>query len=236
MSLLDAVRAAGAIPTGTVPQHEKKRYSEVLSRHLAWELAAGLRGVGFDGIKPERQQAGEKEFQGGLGSKRVDVSCADERHGLMLAVSIKSISFAPFGKNLKNRFGDLCTEAITLHMRFPYSVICMLFAFPADADADVTRLRTRSTFQAARRLFATISGRDDYTGPGEKFEHVAMLLFSAIKDAKEPSIRIFDALTEREFTEPEYFEHVRQLYNARNPHAPIGEEEQLADDADPAQD
>src|SRR3712207_6642712 len=100
MSLLDAVTAAGVIGTPT-----KKRYSEVLSQHLAREVATGLRAIGFEGTK-----SGEKAFQGGLGPKRVDVSYADEQHGLLLAVSIKTITSEPFGKNLKNRFYDLCPE------------------------------------------------------------------------------------------------------------------------------
>ena len=62
------------------------------------------------------------------------------RHGLLLAVSIKTINVQPYGKNLKNRFGDLCTEAITLHMRFPYSVVGALFAMPEDANRDRTAL------------------------------------------------------------------------------------------------
>jgi hypothetical protein len=153
MSLLDAVIATGVTPPDSAPQAEKKRYSERLSRYLADEVADGLRTVGFVTIKPVRGKPGEKEFQGGLGPKKVDVSYADEQHGLLLAVSIKSINFAPFGKNLKNRFGDLCTEAITLHMRFPYSVVCMLFAMPMAADQDVTRGRLVSTFMRACKLF-----------------------------------------------------------------------------------
>jgi hypothetical protein len=139
MSLLDAVLATGDIPSDTASRAVKKRYSERLSHHLADEMADGLRAVGFKSAKPLRGRPGEKEFQGGLGPKKVNVSYSDERHGLLLAVSIKSISFTPFGKNLKNRFGDLCTEAITLHMRFPYSVICMLFALPVSADQDLAR-------------------------------------------------------------------------------------------------
>src|SRR5205823_1219713 len=160
MSFADAVIKAGAPPPGDAAQAAKKRYSEILSKHLAQELAAGLRGVGFRNVKPLAGGPGEREFQGGLGPKKVDVSFADERHGLLLAVSIKSINFAPFGKNLKNRFSDLCTEAITLHMRFPYSVVCALFAFPIAADEDVTGARTKSTFRRATALFATISGRE----------------------------------------------------------------------------
>ena len=99
------------------------------------EVADGLRSVGFEKTKPLRDGTTEKEFQGGLGPKRVDVSFSDEQHGLLLGVSIKSICFTPFGKNLKNRFSDLCTEAVTLHIRFPYSVLSGLFAMPVSAAA-----------------------------------------------------------------------------------------------------
>lgn len=226
MSLLDAVIATGPVLSEDVPQAQKKRYSELLSRHLAQEVAEGLRRVGFANIKPTREGMGEKEFQGGLGPKKVDVSYSDDRHGLLLAVSIKSINFPPFGKNLKNRFGDLLTEAITLHLRFPYSVICMLFVFPARADKDVTKGRTISSFQRATQLFATVSGRMDYTNPGEKFENVTMMLFQPVKGkGSKPWVRLFDAQNAKEILEKEYFALLRQIYNNRNPHAVVGEEE-----------
>ena len=114
MSLVDAVRAAGLRPLPSATRAEKKRYSEVLSAALAEEVADGLRNAGFPAVRPLRGGPGEKAFQGGLGPKKVDVSYSDERHGLLLAVSIKTITSPPFGKNLKNRFSDLCTEAITL--------------------------------------------------------------------------------------------------------------------------
>ncbi len=211
------------MPLDSASQAQKKRYSEVLSSHLAVEVAEGLRTVGFPGVKPVRGGPGERAFQGGLGPKKVDVSYADEQHGLLLAVSIKSINFAPFGKNLKNRFADLCTEAITLHMRFPYSVVCALFAFPVAADRDVTEARIVSTFHRAAQLFATISGRQEYTDPGEKFESVTLMLFQPIKGGgPEPWIKLMDAKTQLEMTEQEYFLALRNIYNNRNPHAAIG--------------
>lgn len=225
MSLLDAVIATGPIPSDDVPQAQKKRYFELLSSHLAKEVAEGLREVGFANVKPTREGVGEKEFQGGLGPKRVDVSYSDERHGLLLAVSIKSINFTPFGKNLKNRFSDLLTEAITLHLRFPYSVVCMLFVFPAPADKDVTKGRTVSTFQRATRLLATVAGRKDYTDPGEKFENVTMMLFQPVKEKSlKPWVKLFDARSGKELSEKKYFALFREIYNNRNPHALIGEE------------
>jgi hypothetical protein len=225
MSLLNAVIATGRIPPDHVPRAEKKRYSELLSSHLAKEVADGLRSVGFSGVKPTGEGVGEKEFQGGLGSKKVDVSYSDERHGLLLAVSIKSINFFPFGKNLKNRFGDLLTEAITLHLRFPYSVVCMLFAFPVTANKDVTKGRKLSTFQRATKLFATVSGREEYTDPGEKFENVTMMLFQPVQvGGPKPWVKLFDAQTGRVTSEKKYFGLLREIYNTRNPHAAVGEE------------
>jgi len=222
VSLLDAIIATGRIPPISATQAQKKRYSEILSSQLAMEVAEGLRGIGFPHVKPLRGGLGEKAFQGGLGPKKVDVSYSDEQHGLLLAVSIKSINFAPFGKNLKNRFGDLCTESITLHMRFPYAIVCMLFAFPILADQDMSRHRPMSTFQRAIRLFATISGREEYTDLGEKFENVTLLLFQPVVEGEEqPWVKLIDARTRRVMTEPQYFQMLRDLYNSRNPHAII---------------
>src|SRR5215207_1553614 len=98
MSLGDAVLATGPLPPDTISQDKKKRYSEILSSHLARQLAAELRYVGFKNVRPLTDGPTERAFQGGLGPKEVDVSYSDEQHGLMLAVSIKSICFSPFGK------------------------------------------------------------------------------------------------------------------------------------------
>lgn len=222
MSLVEAVIAAGIYPVGEADRADRKRYAERLSAALAPELAKLLREQGMPNVRPLPGGPGEKAFQGGLGPKRVDVTHSDEQHGLLFAVSIKSITTAPFSKNLKNRFGDLCTEAITLHMRFPYSVVCCLFAFPHSADNDTSPGRPQSTFQRATRLMATISGREEYTDPGEKFEDVAMMLFQPVTDAGDaPWVRLYNAATGRLITEDEYVASLVRLYNKRNPHLSI---------------
>jgi len=226
MSLKDAVRAAGVIPSQTATRDDKKRYAERLSKALAEEIAEGMRQAGFANTKPFKGQPGEKEFYGGLGSKKVDVSYSDERHGLIQAVSVKSICFSPFGKNLKNRFGDLCTEAITLHMRFPYATVCMFFAFPEAADGDRTERRTRSTFRRAMKLLSTVAGRTGYTDAGEKFENITLMLFKPLRHAGAPmGFKLFDAVTEKTLTEKQYFLRLREQHDLRNPHASILDEE-----------
>lgn len=226
MSLLDAVLSAGIVPDPDAASKEKKRYSEILSQRLAQEFAKGLRDIGFNNVKPLEGGPGERAFQGGLGPKKVDVSYADEQHGLQLAVSIKTITTAPYGKNLKNRFYDLCPEGITLHLRFPYSVICALFCLPNAANEDTTPIRRVSTFERARKLLSTISGRQEYTDPAEKFENIAMLLFQPrTEDPKiDPWTKLVDTASGEEITESEYFDRIRQIYNRRNPHAAIGDD------------
>ncbi len=168
-------------------------------------------------------------------AKKVDVSYADERNGLKLAVSIKTITSEPYGKNLKNRFYDLCPEGITLHLRFPYSVVCALFCFPKAADEDMTSGRKVSTFQRARKLLSTISGRREYTDPGEKFENVTMMLFQpvTIDTSRPPEVKLYDSMTNRELSEAEYFDMIRQIDNRRNPRAGIGDDViNIEDDGD----
>jgi hypothetical protein len=233
MSLLDAVIAAGIHPSIDAKQSDKKRYSEILSQRLAEEVAKGLREIGFPNVKPLPGGPGERAFQGGLGPKKVDVSYADEQHGLQLAVSIKTITSFPYGKNLKNRFYDLCPEGITLHLRFPYSVICALFCLPSPANEDATD-RKSSTFERSRKLLSTISGRREYTDPGEKFENIVMLLFQSRSDdlTVVPWVRLIETITGRELTEPQYFDSIRQIYNRRNPHAAVGDDIIELEDSD----
>jgi hypothetical protein len=262
MALRDAVIRAGVIPPDTADRVEKKTYSETLSRHLAIEVADSLRAQGFARIKPMREIATkgkhkgkeqikqEKEFQGGLGPKRVDVSFSDDRHGLLLAVTIKTLNFpsfpaikgtkplqfdyskpANFSKNIKNRFGDLTTESITLHLRFPFAVVGCLYVMPERSMTEKGQHMRISTFERAMHLYGTISGRRMYGDPPERFEDVTLLLHRPLVDKDKVDdvvVRLYRSGQPQEvMTEQEYYEHLRSLYNDRNPHAMVGEEPDL---------
>src|SRR6266852_8112466 len=191
-----------------------------MNPRLINQPVADGRAISLANVKPVPLAPWRTAFLGELRSWKIQVSYADERHGLLLAVSIKTITSPPYGKNLKNRFYDLCPEAITLHMRFPYSVICALFCFPAAAVQDITPGRPVSTFGRAMKLLSTISGREEYTGPGEKFENITMMLFQpVVAGGPDPSVRLLDSVTGREMSEQEYFGMIREIYNRRNPHA-----------------
>jgi hypothetical protein len=107
-------------------------------------------------------------------------------------------------------------------MRFPYATVCMLFAFPESADADITPRRMRSTFERARRLLATVSGRKDYTDAGEKFENVTLLKFMPLKsEGGAFGLTLVNADSGSVVAEADFFLRLRDLHDLRNPHAAL---------------
>jgi hypothetical protein len=185
-SLSDAVELCAPKPPDDVKdQSVKKRYSERLSAEVAKVLAARLRALGVPECQPDEEKGKERQFAGGIGAKKVDVSFATEVGGLILGISVKSICFPDnktknFAKNLTNRRGDMLAEATTLHQRFPYAVLGGLFLFEGRADADATDKRI-STFQRAREIFRFFTSRDDRSNSVEKYEVMAVAKFSPAK-------------------------------------------------------
>lgn len=182
-ALTDAVRAAGSKPPDTAGRDAKKNYAERLSNHVALALAAALGRLGLSGCQPDPSGGRERQFAGGIGAKKVDVSYATEEDGLILGVSVKSISFADqrtrnYQKNLTNRRGDLLAEATTLHQRFPYAVIGGLFLFDEGAERDGTDRRP-STVVTAHEYFKAFDRRASQANAVEKFETLGILLIRA---------------------------------------------------------
>lgn len=156
-----ALRQLGTKPPDNAGQQEKRRYSERMSQVLAAALAEELRQRGLNETRPAPPgvlggSGAERRLSGGLGAKKVDVSWTTEESGLLLAMSIKTINFRDqrtknFQKNLTNRRGDMLFEAVTLHQRFPYSVVVGLLCLDAGAENDGT-LKRRSTFSSATKV------------------------------------------------------------------------------------
>lgn len=187
--LLDqALRLAGDKPPDTSTAPEKKRYSERISARVAAAIAEELRRRGLVGARPAPpgvtgDSGAERRMAGGLGAKKVDVTWATEESGLLLGISVKTINYRDqrsgnFQKNLTNRRGDMLFEAMTLHRRFPYSVLGGLLFLDKDAATDLTGQR-RSTFENAHLRLKLFTGRDDPAGRDEQFERFFILLLDA---------------------------------------------------------
>lgn len=194
-----ALKGLAAKPADTAPQSEKKRYSERVSETVAQALAAELRNRGLKEARPAPpgvmdSSGAERRMAGGLGAKKVDVTWATEQAGLLLAISVKSINFRDsrtgnFQKNLVNRRGDMLMEAVTLHRRFPYSVLSGFFFLDSGAEADNTP-RRKSTFLNAHARLRLFTGRNDPAGRDEQFERFYLILLEATSVAV--NIRAFE--------------------------------------------
>jgi hypothetical protein len=185
MPLTAAIRKAGLRPSDNAGRSEKKNYAERLSNRVALELAARLRNLGVTNCQPDPAGGRERQFAGGIGAKKVDVSFATVEDGLILGISVKSISFPDartrnYQKNLTNRRGDLLAEATTLHQRFPYAVLGGLFLFDEGAARDGTRRRP-STFLTAHEYFRAFDRRGSQANAVEKFEALGIVLYRAVK-------------------------------------------------------
>jgi hypothetical protein len=180
-----AIRAAGRRPPETDTQANKKAYSERVSNSLAPAIAAELEGRGLRGTQPATSVAGkrrgsERRIAGGLGDKKVDVTYASEHAGLILAISLKTISWRDqktknFQKNLQNRKADLVFEVTTLHKRFPYSVVGGILFLHYDAKTDNKGSKARiSTFSRAHQLLKMFNKRLGTRNEDTKFEYLAI--------------------------------------------------------------
>lgn len=186
--MVAAIKSLGPKPANTAKREEKKRFSERLSNAVAQALADEFRERGMDGARPAPpgvldRSGAERRMSGGIGAKKVDVTWATEESGLLLGVSIKSISFRDkstknFQKNLTNRRGDMLFEAVTLHRRFPYAVLAGFFILDKEAAADHTG-RRQSTFQNSHTRFRLFTGRSDPAGREEQYERLYIVLLDA---------------------------------------------------------
>lgn len=186
--LLAALRGLPPKPPDTVRPAAKKRYSEQMSAAVALALAEELRQRGMAEARPAPPgevgaSGAERRLAGGIGAKKVDVTWATEESGLLLGLSVKSINFKDsrtknFQKNLTNRRADMLIEAVTLHRRFPYAVLCGLFLLDAGAATDDTATR-RSTAENAHQRLRLFTGRSDPAGRDEQFERLYLLLVDA---------------------------------------------------------
>jgi hypothetical protein len=185
-----AIQSLPPKPPPSADARVKGVYSQAMSNALAAALGAHLRSLNCKEARPanpgELDSSGaERRMAGGIGAKKVDVTWATEEAGLIFAASIKTINFKDarsgnYQKNLTNRRGDMLFEAVTLHRRFPYSVLLGLFFLDVGAASDGkmkgNRETRKSTFLNAHQRLRLFTGRDDPAGRDEQLETLCVLL------------------------------------------------------------
>jgi hypothetical protein len=76
----------------------------------------------------------EQKVAGGLRTANADVSESHILDGLRLAVELKPINLA-VGRALWNRFGDIRTFAVNIHLKFPFAVVGGVLVIPTYEEA-----------------------------------------------------------------------------------------------------
>jgi len=99
------------------------RLSNALARSLSDELATRLPQLKGKLVTEERKVAG------GLRTVNADVSESHRLDGLRLAVELKPINLA-VGRAIWNRFGDVRTFAVNIHLKFPFAVVGGVLVIP----------------------------------------------------------------------------------------------------------
>jgi hypothetical protein len=115
------VRRSGELSAGP-KKAAQIRLSAALGRALERDLKAKLPNIG-------KVVVGERKVAGALRTVNADVSEIDDLDGLRLAIELKPINLA-VGRAIWNRFGDIRTFAVNLHLKFPFCVVGGVLAIP----------------------------------------------------------------------------------------------------------
>ncbi len=99
------------------------RLSSALARALANELGKQLPKL------QNRLTTHEQKVAGGLRTANADVSESHPLDGLRLAVELKPINLA-VGRAIWNRFGDIRTFAVNIHLKFPFAIVGGVLVVP----------------------------------------------------------------------------------------------------------
>jgi hypothetical protein len=121
------------------------RLSNALARALVTDLV--------DAYTPLRDRlvASERKVAGALRVTKADVSETHPLDGLRLAVELKPINLA-VGRAIWNRFGDIRTFAVNLHLKFPFAVVGGVLVVPTYEEVGTKAAEQAEAEEAAEVL------------------------------------------------------------------------------------
>lgn len=148
------------------------RLSAALGRYLLDELSQRLPNL--------KGEAGERDVSGALRVVRADVSEMHHLDGLRLAIEIKPVN-AAVGRAIWNRFGDIRTFAVNLHLKFPFAVVGGVLTLPTyewvkSRGQSRKKPTTDLVMRAVQRL-ARAGGREKEGDAPHLMEGVWVLLY-----------------------------------------------------------
>ena len=162
------------------------RLSAALARALLHDLRVRIDDLNKDRTKKEQIRAfatafpGERKVGGGLRSVNADLSEMTPENGLTLAIEIKPVHLA-LGRAIWNRFGDLRSFAVNIHLKFPFAVVGAVTTYPTKervTSRNDTRWKsTEHLITRAVARFRKAGGRDREDQAPYLLEGTAVVVF-----------------------------------------------------------
>lgn len=156
----------------TLDSGAKKRAQLVLGAALGRSckraIEARLPGIALE--------AREVPVAGALRIVRSDVTEFHRLDGLRLGVEVKPVNLA-VGRAIWNRFGDIRTFAVNLHLKFPFAVIGGILAVPTTEWRDGRELKTDQLITRAVARLARGGGRRSEAEAPHLLEGVALVAY-----------------------------------------------------------
>jgi hypothetical protein len=171
--------AAEYIQAASVATASQQKVAQVqLSNALGVVMLSDLRDR--LGIAMPDAHAGERTVGGALRSVQADVSEMSPTNGLTLAVEIKPVHLA-VGRAIWNRFGDIRTFAVNVHLKFPFAVVGGIMTLPTEervrsGDDDHWKPTTNLIARAVDR-FSRAGSRKTEAEAAHLMEGIAVIAF-----------------------------------------------------------
>jgi hypothetical protein len=159
--------------------------SSVLARTTLGDLRQGL------GAPLPMAVAGERRVGGGLRDVMADVSETTDLDGLTLAVELKPVHLA-VGRAIWNRFGDIRTFAVNVHLKFPFAVVGGVMTLPSSerqrSGDDADWKATTHLVERAVARFVRAGGRRTEGDAPHLLEGIAVVVFDRHDGAIHPGL------------------------------------------------
>lgn len=158
------------------------RLSYILGRVIAADLAERLDGLDA--------RVGETKVGGGLRSVNADVAEYHKTDGLRLAIEIKPINLA-VGRAIWNRFGDIRTFAVNVHLKFPFAVVGGVLTLPtyeetAKKDGTISRKSTVHLIERATERLARSGNRETEGDAAHLLEAIGLVIYDPDSQELDP--------------------------------------------------
>jgi hypothetical protein len=199
-----------------------------LSNALGRAVLAGLKSrlPGFSGI------AGEHNVGGALRAAQADVHEFLEPDGLRLAIEIKPVHKA-VGRAIWNRFGDIRTFAVNVHLKFPFAVVGGVMTVPTVETSKAEKYKTNggwkpTTAQVSRAVerFRRAGSRLTESDAPHQLEAIAFIVF----DPRTQKVHAKVPPKGSNLRWDEFLDSLATAYNARFEGSTVGTDDEDTDD------